>query len=84
MNQSLSCRPNRPTITTACLLLEDLAGVVESIKTNLIVGDLYGPVINTAINTKYIKLDPSKRGPLSYIAGYIVSNSIKDLPEVKK
>ena len=25
-----------------CLLLEDLAGVVESIKTNLIVGDLYG------------------------------------------
>ena len=39
-----------------CLLLEDLAGVVESIKTNLIVGDLYGPVINTAINTKLPKL----------------------------
>ena len=63
-----------------CLLLEhieDLAGVVESIKTNLIAGDLYGPVINTDINTKlinlYIKLDPSERGPLSYIAGYIVS-----------
>ena len=37
-----------------CLLLEDLAGVVESIKTNLMVGDLYGPVINTAINTKLI------------------------------
>ena len=37
-----------------CLLLEDLAGVVESIKTNLIVGEMYGPVINTAINTKLI------------------------------
>ena len=40
-----------------CLLLEhieDLAGVVESIKTNLIAGDLYGPVINTDINTKLI------------------------------
>ena len=37
-----------------CLLLEDLTGVAESIKTNLIVRDLYGPVINTAINTKLI------------------------------
>ena len=40
-----------------CLLLEhieNLAGVVEWIKTNLISGDLYGPVINTDINTKLI------------------------------
>ena len=38
-----------------CLLLEDLAGVVESIKTNLIVGDLYGPVINTAIKRRFFR-----------------------------
>lgn len=32
----------------SCILLEDLASIIESIKTNLIDGDLYGPSIDTA------------------------------------
>ena len=146
--------PQLSTESGNCLSLEDLVGIVESIKTNLIAGDLYEEAINTAIKnascseelftsvlplyevfcrkknqnklleefyglildaSKYlncpdanaaciimieipdrlagyfklrrireqseirptvtsdIKLDPSERGPLSYIAGYIVS-----------
>ena len=34
-----------------CLLFESLAGIVESIKTNLIAEDLYGSEINTAIRS---------------------------------
>jgi hypothetical protein len=34
-----------------CLLFESLAGIVESIKTNLIAEDLYGSEINTAIKS---------------------------------
>ena len=41
--------PQLSTESGNCLLLEDLVGIVETIKTNLIAEDLYGVAINTAI-----------------------------------
>ena len=41
--------PQLSTESGNCLSLEDLVGIVESIKTNLIAGDLYEEAINTAI-----------------------------------
>ena len=41
--------PQLSTESGNCLSLEDLVGIVETIKTNLIAGDLYGVAINTAI-----------------------------------
>ena len=46
--------PQLSTESGNCLSLEDLVGIVESIKTNLIAGDLYEEAINTAIkNASY-------------------------------